>query len=218
METGSGDKDDDGDDEDLGGPSVPTEEEEGGDKNPIHKTEITTNKGNNGNDDGDDIDDGDDGGDDLSTTIGKDEYGQLVPKTDEDIPSKLKHFYCDFKSMRDSKQIRQKNYANHLQQKQYDFDFNFNIQFIRFIFPQLIFLYIIVRIIHVKKRRKIKCKTKIGAREMPLSKFNHQTLFSLFHRYDVCLCIHDTQYFFKFAIHFHSGVQKDMKCTQQFHN
>lgn len=160
LETGSGDKDDEDDkDEDYDGSSVPTEEKDDttgliSNKNPIHKTEITTNGGSNGNgdDDGDDGDDIDDGNDGLTTTISKDEYGRFG-KTDEDIPSKLKHFYFDFKSMRDSKQIRQKNYANHLQQKQFHFDFDFDcdfnlfdIQFIRFIFPQLIFLYIIVRI------------------------------------------------------------------------
>lgn len=91
-------------------PIVPTEEEEGLGSKPgqggIIPSVITSTNADDADNDDDDIEEG--GDDDDLTTVVK---SKDIENTVDGIPSNLNHFYCDFKSMRDSKPIRQKNYA-----------------------------------------------------------------------------------------------------------
>lgn len=90
-------------------PIVPTEEEEGLGNKPgqggIIPSVITNTNADDDDNDDDNDEDGDD--DDLTTVV----KSKDIENTVDGISSNLNHFYCDFKSMRDSKPIRQKNYA-----------------------------------------------------------------------------------------------------------
>lgn len=140
LEKGDDEDDDDDDDDEDDEDNVETDEKPivpvGGEER--HKV-VVPSSGKSDISTDETPDEGDE--EDLITTIGN----------PDDIPSKLKYIYFRYDTMRDLKQIRQKNYAKNFPQKKKYKSITFYVKFIHFIFPHLIFLYCIIQTVFDQK-------------------------------------------------------------------